>query len=84
MTTRWEIAFDDGDREFLSIDELQCCHIGHRPTYIDNSTPTVETVAEDDDDDIPYSSPMDDTPLNQRPEVMCPDKVEDLPPPSPT
>jgi len=80
VTARWEIAFDDGDREFLSTDELQCCHIGHRPTCVNNSTPTVETVAEDDDDDIPYSSPMDDTPLGQRPEEMFPDKDEDLPP----
>jgi len=40
----------------------------------------VETVAEDDDDDIPYLSPMDDTPLGQRPEVMFPDKDKDLPP----
>ena len=80
VTARWEIAFDNGDREFLSVDELQCCRIGHRPTCVANSTPTVETVAEDNDGDIPYSSPMDDPPLNQRPEVMFPDKDEDLPP----
>jgi len=80
VTPRSEVVFDDGDREFLMVDELQYCRIGHRPTYVDNSTPTVETVTEDGDNDIPYSSPMDDTPLDQRPEVMFPDKDEDLPP----
>ena len=65
VTARWEIAFDDGDREIFSTDELQCCRIRHCPTCVDNSTPTVETVAEDDDADIPYLSPMDDTPLGQ-------------------
>jgi len=80
VTPRWEVVFDDGDREFLMVDELQYCRIGHRPTYVGNLTPTVETVTEDGDDDIPYSSPMDDTPLNQRPEVMFPDKDKDLPP----
>jgi len=80
VTTRWEIVFDNGDRAFLSVDELQYCRIGHRPTHADNSTPTVETVAKDDDDDIPSSSPMDDMPLDQRPEVMFPDKDKDLPP----
>ena len=62
------------------VNELQYCRIGHRPTCVDNSTPTVETVTEDGDDDTPYSSPMDNTPLDQRPEVMFPDKDEDLPP----
>jgi len=80
VTPRWEVVFNDGDREFLMVVELQYCCIGHRPTYVDNSTPAVETVTEDDDDDIPYSSPMDDTPLDQRPEVMFPDKDEDPPP----
>jgi len=75
-----EVIFDDGDREFLMVDELQCCCISHRPTYVDPSVPTVDTVTEDGDDDIPYSSPMDDTPLDQRPEVMFSDKDEDLPP----
>jgi len=79
-TPRWEVVFDDGDHKFLMVDELQCCRIGHRPTHVDTSTPTVETVPEDDDDDIPYSSPMDDTPLDQRPEALFPDKDEDLPP----
>ena len=79
ITARWEIAFDNGDREFLSTDELQCCRINHRPNHVDTSTPTVKTVAEDDDD-VPYSSPMDDAPLDQRPEVLFPDKDEDLPP----
>jgi len=27
MTAWWENAFDDGDREFLSVDELQYCRI---------------------------------------------------------
>jgi len=58
VTPRWEVVFDNGDREFLMVDELQCCRISHRPAYVDSSTPTVETVTEDDDDDIPYSSPM--------------------------
>jgi len=80
VTPRWEVVFGDGDREFLMVDELQHCRIGHCPTYVDNSTPTVETVTKDGDDDIPYSSPMDDTPLDQRPEAMFPDKDEDLPP----
>jgi len=80
VTPRWEVIFDDGDREFLMVDELQCCRISYRPTYVDSSIPTVETVTEDGDDDIPNSSPMDDTPLDQRPEVMFPDKDEDLPP----
>ena len=79
VTARWEIAFDNGDREFLSTDELQYCRISHRPTPVDKSTPAVETVTEDDDD-APYSSPMDDTPLDQQPEVLFPDKDEDLPP----
>jgi len=73
------VAFDDGDREFILSDKLQYCRISHRPTYVDNSTPVVETVAEDDDN-VPYSSPMDDTPLDQGPEVLFPDKDEDLPP----
>jgi len=82
VTPRWEIVFDDGDRAVLMVDELQYWRIGHRPTYVDNSTPTStdETVAEDDEDDIPYSSPMDNTPLGQRPEVMIPDKDKGLPP----
>jgi len=80
VTPRWEIVFDDGDREFLMVDELQHCRISHRPTYADHSTPTVEMVTEDGDDDIPYLSPMDDTPLDQRLEVLFPDKDEDLPP----
>jgi len=79
VTTRWEIAFDNGDREFLSTDKLQHCCISHRPTPVDKSTPTIETVTEDDGD-APYSSPMDDTPLDQRPESLFPDKDEDLPP----
>ena len=79
ITARWEIAFDNGDREFLSTDELQHCHISHRPTHVDKSAPTVETVTEDDDD-APYLVPIDDTPLAQRPEVLFPDKDEDLPP----
>jgi len=79
ITARWEIAFDDGDHEFLSTDELQYCQINHCPTHVDKSTPTVETVTEDEDD-FSYSSPMDDTPLDQRPEVRFPDKDEDLPP----
>jgi len=80
VTPRWEVVFNNGDREFLMVDELQYCRIGHRPTYVDNSTPTVETVTEDGDDDVPYSSPMDNTPLDQRPEAMFPDKDEDLSP----
>jgi len=80
VTPRWEVVFDDGDREFLVVDELQYCRISHRPAYVDPSTPTVETVTEDGDDDIPYSSLMDNTPLDQRPEVLFPDKDEDLPP----
>jgi len=79
ITARWEIAFDDGDREFLSTDELQYCRIDHRPTHVDKSTPTIETVTEDDDD-VPYSSPMDDTPLDQQHEVPFPDKDVNLPP----
>jgi len=79
ITARWEIAFDDGDREFLSTNKLQCCRINHCPTHVEKSAPTVEMVTEDDDG-IPYSSPMDDTPLDQRPEVLFPDKDEDLPP----
>jgi len=65
VTPRWEIVFDDGDREFLMVDELQYCCTSHRPAYADRSTPTVEMVTEDGDDDISYSSPMDDTPLDQ-------------------
>jgi len=65
VTPRWEVAFNDGDREFLMVDELQCCRISHCPACVDPLPPTVETVTEDGDDDIPYSSPMDDTPLNQ-------------------
>jgi len=80
VTPRWEIVFDDGDREFLMVEELQYCRIVRRSEHVDSSTPTVETVTEDDNDDAPYSSPMDDTPLGQRPEVMFPDKDEDLPP----
>jgi len=64
VTARWEVAFDDGDHEFLSTDELQYCRISHHPTHVDNSTPTVEAVTEDDDD-TPYWPPMDDTPLGQ-------------------
>jgi len=79
VTARWEIAFDDGDREFLSTDKLQYCHISHRPTHVDKSAPTVETVTEDDND-APYSSPMDDALLDQLPEVLFPDKDEDLTP----
>jgi len=79
VTARWEIAFNDRDHEFLSTDELQDCRISHRPTHVDKSAPTVETVTEDDDD-APYSSPMDNTPLDQRPEVLFPDKDEDVPP----
>ena len=78
VTARWEIAFEDGDPEFLSTDELQYCRISHHPTHVDKSTPTVETVTEDDDD-TPYSSPMDDTPLDQQPEVPFPDKDENWP-----
>jgi len=73
VTARWEVIFDDGDREFLSTDELQYCQ-----KLVDNA-PIVKTVAKDEDD-IPYLSPMDDTPLDQRPEVMFPNKDEDLPP----
>jgi len=80
ITARWEIAFDDGDREFLSTDKLQYCRINHSPAHVDKSTPTVKTVTEDDDDAVPYSSPMDDTPLDQQPEVLFPDKDGDLPP----
>jgi len=58
VTARWEIIFDDRDREFLSTNELQYCR------KLVDDTPVVETVA-DDDDDVPYSSPMDDTPLDQ-------------------
>jgi len=65
VTARWEITFDDGDREFLSVDELQHCRIGHRPTCVPNSTPAAETVVEEDEDGIPYSSPMDEPPLDQ-------------------
>jgi len=65
VTPRWEVVFDDGDCEFLMVDELQYCCISHRPAHVDPSTPTVETVTEDGDDDIPYLSPMDDTPLDQ-------------------
>ena len=32
IAARWEITFDDGDREFLSTDELQHCHIIHMLT----------------------------------------------------
>ena len=32
VTARWEIAFDNRDRKFLSVDELQYCCIGHGPT----------------------------------------------------
>jgi len=78
-TARWEVAFDDGDPEFLHMDELQCCCIAHRPPCWDNPTPAVETVAEDDDDP-PCSSPMVDPPLDQRPEILFPYKDEDLPP----
>jgi len=80
VTPRWEIVIDDGDRAFLMVDELQYCQISHRPTHADHLTPTVETVTKDNDDDTPYSSPMDDMPLDQRPEIMFPDKDEDLPP----
>jgi len=73
VTARWEILFDDGDRLFLSTNELQYCR-----KLVDDK-PVVKTV-DDDDDDVPYSSPMDDTPLDQRPEVMFPDPDEDLPP----
>jgi len=57
----------------LTTNELQYCR------KLVDDTPVVETVA-DDDNDVPYSSPMDDTPLDQRPEVMFPDPDEDLPP----
>jgi len=80
VTPMWEVVLDDGDRKFLMVNQLQCCRISHHPKCVDNSTPTVEIVTEDSDDDIPYSSPMDDTPLNQRLEVMFPDEDEDLPP----
>jgi len=64
LLSRWEVTFDDGDREFLSTNETQCCCVSHQPSHVNNSTPIVETVAEDNDD-IAYSSPMDDTPLHQ-------------------
>jgi len=63
ITARCEVAFDDVDHEFISSDELQHCRISHRPPHVNNSTPVVETVDEDDDD-VPCSSPMDDTPLD--------------------
>jgi len=58
------VVYDNGDHEFLMTNELQFCHIVYPPPHIDNSTTTVETVAEGDNDP-PYLSPMDDALLDQ-------------------
>jgi len=79
ITAWWEVTFEDGDQEFISSDELQHCRISHRPPYVDNSTPVVETITQDDGN-AHYSSPMDDTPLDQRLKILFPDKDKDLPP----
>jgi len=72
IIARWDVLFDDGDREFLYTDELQQCRIICRPPYRNDSMPHV--------DDPPYSLPMDDAPLSEQPEILFPNKDEDLPP----